>query len=84
MRHLPQHPNIVSLRDTFEDNRVVYLVMELWEGGELFDRIKAHEHYSERAAVVLIKTIVEVVQVSSLSFFFVVFYAKIYFKNYLT
>ncbi|KAF3330172.1 Calcium-dependent protein kinase 7 [Carex littledalei] len=62
MRHLPQHPNIVSLRDTFEDDRSVYLVMELCEGGELFDRIKAREHYSERAAAALIKTIVQVVQ----------------------
>lgn len=67
MRHMPQHPNIVSLRDTFEDDRSVYLVMELCEGGELFDRIKAREHYSERAAAALIRTIVQVVQVS---FFF--------------
>ncbi|KAJ4801274.1 Calcium-dependent protein kinase [Rhynchospora pubera] len=62
MRHLPQHPNIVCLRDTFEDDRAVHLVMELCEGGELFDRIKAREHYSEKAAATLIKTIVEVVQ----------------------
>ena len=41
MRHLPQHPNIVTLKDTYEDNNAVHLVMELCEGGELFDRIMA-------------------------------------------
>jgi len=63
MRHLPKHPNIVSLKDTFEDDNAVHLVMELCEGGELFDRIVARGHYTERAAASVVKTIVEVVQV---------------------
>ncbi|KAL1312403.1 hypothetical protein HN51_039022 [Arachis hypogaea] len=62
MRHLPKHPNIVSLKDTFEDDSAVHLVMELCEGGELFDRIVARGHYTERAAAAVTKTIVEVVQ----------------------
>lgn len=63
MRHLPKHLNIVSLKDTYEDDSGVHLVMELCEGGELFDRIVARGHYTERAAAVVTKTIVEVVQV---------------------
>lgn len=63
MRQLPTHPNIVSLKDTYEDDSAVYLVMELCEGGELFDRIVARGHYTERAAAMVIRTIVEVVQV---------------------
>lgn len=62
MRHLPTHPNIVTLKDTYEDDMAVHLVMELCEGGELFDRIVARGHYTERAAAVVTKTIVEVVQ----------------------
>ncbi|KAM7265041.1 hypothetical protein ACFE04_002724 [Oxalis oulophora] len=62
MRHMPKHPNIVSLKDTYEDDNAVHLVMELCEGGELFDRIVARGHYTERAAAVVTKTIVEVVQ----------------------
>ncbi|KAH9648227.1 calcium-dependent protein kinase 32 [Citrus sinensis] len=62
MRHLPKHQNIVCLKDTYEDDTAVHLVMELCEGGELFDRIVARGHYTERAAAAVTKTIVEVVQ----------------------
>lgn len=63
MKLLPEHPNIVRLKDTYEDVDAVHLVMELCEGGELFDRIVARGHYTERAAASVIKTIMEVVQV---------------------
>ncbi|KAA8518194.1 hypothetical protein F0562_015668 [Nyssa sinensis] len=62
MKRLPSHPNIVSLKDTYEDDNAVHLVMELCEGGELFDRIVAKGHYTERAATVVTRTIVEVIQ----------------------
>ncbi|KAL3529898.1 hypothetical protein ACH5RR_009220 [Cinchona calisaya] len=62
MKHLPKHPNIVTLKDTYEDDDAVHIVMELCEGGELFDRIVARGHYTERAAAVVMKTIMEVVQ----------------------
>ncbi|KAG0463660.1 hypothetical protein HPP92_019219 [Vanilla planifolia] len=62
MRHLPKSSIIVSLREACEDDNAVHLVMELCEGGELFDRIVARGHYSERAAAGVTKTIVEVVQ----------------------
>lgn len=63
MRRLPSHPNIVSFKDVFEDKEAIYLVMELCGGGELFDRIVARGHYSERAAAVVTKTMLEVVKV---------------------
>ncbi|PKA50602.1 Calcium-dependent protein kinase 13 [Apostasia shenzhenica] len=62
MRHLPRSPSIVSLREACEDDNAVHLVMELCEGGELFDRIVARGHYTERAAAAVTKTILEVVQ----------------------
>ncbi|CAD8100790.1 unnamed protein product [Paramecium sonneborni] len=44
------HPNIIKLYETFEDQRNVYLVMELCEGGELFDRIMDKGYFSEAEA----------------------------------
>ncbi|KAF6157695.1 hypothetical protein GIB67_037268 [Kingdonia uniflora] len=41
MKHLPPHPNIVRLNDTYEADVAVHLVMELCQGGELLDRIVA-------------------------------------------
>ncbi|XP_020093681.1 calcium-dependent protein kinase 29-like [Ananas comosus] len=62
MRRLPAHPNVVRLRGAYEDADAVHLVMELCQGGELFDRIVARGHYSERAAAAVANTIVQVVQ----------------------
>ncbi|KAL6644436.1 hypothetical protein ACP70R_016044 [Stipagrostis hirtigluma subsp. patula] len=54
---------VVRLREAREDaDGAVHLVMELCEGGELFDRIVARGHYSERAAANIFGTIVDVVQ----------------------
>ncbi|KAL1813562.1 hypothetical protein ACET3Z_023627 [Daucus carota] len=61
MKHLPKHTNIVTLKDTYEDDKAVHLVMELCEGGELFDRIVARGHYTERAAAGVTRTIIEII-----------------------
>ena len=63
MRSLPKHPNIVTFKEAFEDNEAVYFVMELCEGGELFDRIVSKGHYTERAAANVTKTIIEICKV---------------------
>lgn len=61
MHHLTGHRNVVELKGAFEDRHSVNLVMELCAGGELFDRIIAKGHYSERAAAALCRQIVTVV-----------------------
>eukprot|EP01018_Ginkgo_biloba_P015381 Gb_29448 [translate_table: standard] len=60
MHHLTGQPNIVELIGAYEDKHSVNLVMELCAGGELFDRIIAKGHYSERAAASVCRTIVGV------------------------
>uniref|UniRef100_A0A803LWC4 non-specific serine/threonine protein kinase n=1 Tax=Chenopodium quinoa TaxID=63459 RepID=A0A803LWC4_CHEQI len=61
MHHLTGHRNIVELKGAYEDRHSVNLVMELCAGGELFDRIIAKGHYSEREAARLFRQIVTVV-----------------------
>ncbi|RWW51030.1 hypothetical protein BHE74_00042658, partial [Ensete ventricosum] len=61
MYHLSGQPNIVELKGAYEDKQSVHLVMELCAGGELFDRIIARGHYTERAAASLLRTIVQIV-----------------------
>ncbi|XP_062146042.1 calcium-dependent protein kinase 1-like [Alnus glutinosa] len=61
MHHLTGHRNIVELKGAFEDRHSVNLVMELCAGGELFDRIIARGHYSERAAAIVCRQIFTVV-----------------------
>ncbi|KAM7500963.1 hypothetical protein LguiA_025377 [Lonicera macranthoides] len=61
MQHLSGQPNIVEFKGCYEDRHSVHLVMELCAGGELFDRIIAEGHYSERAAARICRQIVNVV-----------------------
>eukprot|EP00927_Polykrikos_kofoidii_P054908 TRINITY_DN49250_c0_g1_i1.p1 TRINITY_DN49250_c0_g1~~TRINITY_DN49250_c0_g1_i1.p1 ORF type:complete len:558 (+),score=126.80 TRINITY_DN49250_c0_g1_i1:286-1959(+) len=51
------HPNIIRLYETFEDAKSIYLVMELCEGGELFDRITDQGSFSEKDCATLMKQI---------------------------
>nr|ATJ04327.1 phosphoenolpyruvate carboxylase-related kinase 1 [Carex duriuscula subsp. rigescens] len=61
MQHLSGQANIVEFRGAYEDKSNVHVVMELCAGGELFDRIIAKGHYSERAAATMCRAIVNVV-----------------------
>lgn len=63
MQHLSGQPNIVEFKGAYEDSHSVHLVMELCAGGELFDRIIAKGHYSERAAASICRQIVNVVHI---------------------
>lgn len=63
LQHLSGQPNIVEFKGVYEDRQSVHVVMELCAGGELFDRIIAQGHYSERAAASVCRQIVKVVQI---------------------
>ncbi|GIM09705.1 hypothetical protein Vretimale_13530 [Volvox reticuliferus] len=61
MHHLAGHPNIVTIKDVFEDRSYVHMVEELCTGGELFDSIIERGHYSERDAAAAFRCIASVV-----------------------
>ncbi|CRG99828.1 calcium-dependent protein kinase 3, putative [Plasmodium relictum] len=55
------HPNVVKLLETFEDDEQIYLVMELCTGGELFDKIVKKGCFVESYASFIMKQIYAVV-----------------------
>jgi len=55
------HPNIIKLFENFEDHRNIYLVMELCNGGELFDRIIDLGHFTEVQAATVMQDIVRAI-----------------------
>ncbi|XP_075073858.1 calcium and calcium/calmodulin-dependent serine/threonine-protein kinase-like isoform X2 [Nicotiana tabacum] len=50
------HPNVIHLYDVCEDSSGVHLILELCEGGELFDRIVARG-YNEAGAAAVVRQI---------------------------
>lgn len=56
--------NLYLIKGAYEDTEIVYLVMELCSGGELFDRIAAKKGgYTEQKAAAVCRDIVTVVHV---------------------
>lgn len=60
--NLKKHPNIISIEEITQDDDYVYVVMELCEGGTLFDRLIEQETFSESKAANVIKEIVDAIQ----------------------
>ncbi|KAL2094447.1 hypothetical protein ACEWY4_009166 [Coilia grayii] len=52
-----QHPNIITLKDVYDDGRSVFLVTELMKGGELLDKILRQKFFCEREASAVLHTI---------------------------
>ncbi|XP_035649288.1 ribosomal protein S6 kinase alpha-2 isoform X2 [Oncorhynchus keta] len=57
-----QHPNIITMKDVYDDGKYVYLVMELMRGGELLDRILHQKSFSERETSAVLCTITKTVE----------------------
>jgi len=55
------HPNIVSLHQVFYDEAHTYIVLELLRGGELLDRIRRKERFTEDEASQLMRKLVNAV-----------------------
>lgn len=49
------HPNVIRCFGFFEEEKYLYMVLELIEGGELFDRIATKEVFAEEDAKALMR-----------------------------
>ena len=56
---LIKHPNILSLKDYFEDKKYIYLVTECCNGGDLLSYIEKNKNISEKTTAKIIKKIAE-------------------------
>ncbi|CAM9687657.1 unnamed protein product, partial [Hapterophycus canaliculatus] len=56
------HPNIVKLHGWYEEEKTLYMALELCEGGELFDRIVSKTFYNEKEARDLVRTLLRTVK----------------------
>ena len=55
------HPNIIRIKDTYEIEHWIFIVMEYVRGGDLFDRIIERGHYTEANAKLVMIQILEAV-----------------------
>jgi len=59
LREYGNHPNIITLKEVFEDRKRLILVLEFMKGGELLQRIRKKKRYSEKEASYIIKKVVQ-------------------------
>jgi serine/threonine protein kinase len=59
---LLNHPNVVQMKEVFEDKSKMYLVMELVEGGELFDLIRTKRVFTEFTAFHITRQLLQIVK----------------------
>lgn len=52
-----EHPNILQMYESFEDDVNFYIVTELCEGGELFDEIERRGRFSEKDAIEVMRAL---------------------------
>ena len=45
-----KHENVVVMKEVISTEKVMYVILELLSGGELFDRIQEKQHFSEGEA----------------------------------
>ena len=55
------HPNIVNIFDIYEDSKKYYIVMEICEGGELFEAISEQGAFGEEDCVNIMKQVLSAV-----------------------
>uniref|UniRef100_A0A3B5Q1T6 non-specific serine/threonine protein kinase n=1 Tax=Xiphophorus maculatus TaxID=8083 RepID=A0A3B5Q1T6_XIPMA len=57
-----QHPNIITLRDVFDDGQCVFLVLDVMRGNELLDKVLRLPNFTERDASDIICTLTKTVE----------------------
>lgn len=56
------HPNIVKLREVFEDQDNIYIVLDLLSGGELFQRVVDKRVFTEKDAADILRPVIDAIR----------------------
>jgi len=59
LRNYGNHPNIIKLKEVYEDRKRLILVLEFMKGGELLQHIRRKKFYSEKEASSIIQKVIE-------------------------
>ncbi|KAI0646365.1 kinase-like domain-containing protein [Trametes meyenii] len=51
-KRIPKHPNVVTMHRAFEENRLVFIVMDLLDGGDLHAHIALNHTFSRNDALI--------------------------------
>lgn len=60
LQHL-DHPNILKMYEYFEDQKRLYIVTDLYKGGELFHEVKVRGRLGEKDVATLIRQLLSCV-----------------------
>ena len=58
---MKDHPNILKIQEFYEDDRFYYIVTDLCNGGELFQKIEQKRILGELEAAKIMKTLFQAV-----------------------
>lgn len=61
LMRLLDHPNVLRMIESFEDEEALYLITELCEGGELFDNIVDRGPAPERSAAIILSQLLRAI-----------------------
>jgi len=61
LKNYSNHPNIITLKEVYEDRKRLVLIMELMRGGELLEQIRKKKYYSEKEASAIARQIIEAI-----------------------
>lgn len=62
LKRLEEHEHIVTMVDDFEDETNFHIVLEIVDGGELFDRIVSKTFYTEKQARDVVRFLLQSIQ----------------------
>eukprot|EP00270_Netrium_digitus_P007011 TRINITY_DN2029_c0_g1_i2.p1 TRINITY_DN2029_c0_g1~~TRINITY_DN2029_c0_g1_i2.p1 ORF type:complete len:320 (+),score=57.26 TRINITY_DN2029_c0_g1_i2:164-1123(+) len=62
MQQVAGQPNVIEIQDVLEDDKHIYIVMELCDGGDLFDRLQASGQLPEAVAKSAFRQIVNAIR----------------------